>query len=227
MTRRRGSPNRTTFMPLRAVLFDFDGTLADSYPAITASVNHVRAAHGQPPLSINEVRRYVGLGLPYLLLQCVPGTDLDADSRRYREHHPSVLESGTVLLPDTMEALRELHSRKLLLAICSNKPKQFTQKLVEILRISPFLAAVFGPQDVPLPKPAPDMLLHAIHTLGVAAEDALYVGDMTVDIETARSARIRVWVVPTGSESLPVLEAAQPDRILESFSRILDISRTM
>ena len=208
-------------MPLRAVLFDFDGTLADSYPAITASVNHVRAAHAQPPLSVDEVRRHVGRGLPHLLQNCVPGTDLDADSRLYREHHPSVLESGTVLLPGAADTLRELHRRGLALAVCSNKPKQFTETLVRLLGIAPFFAAVFGPQDVPRPKPAPDMLLHAIRTLGVAAADALYVGDMTVDIETARGAGVPVWVVPTGSDTRAALEAGKPDRIINSLLEIL------
>src|SRR5262249_30224604 len=137
------------------------------------------------------------------------------------EHHPSVLESGTVLLPGTAETLRELHHRGLALAICSNKPKQFTQTLVKILGIAPYLAAVFGPQDVPRPKPAPDMLLHAIHTLGVSAAVALYIGDMTVDIETARAAGVRVWVVPTGSDTRSALEAARPDRIINSISELV------
>jgi phosphoglycolate phosphatase len=209
-------------MPLRAVLFDFDGTLADSYAAIAASVNHVRAARGLPPLPEDQVRRHVGRGLPYLLQHCVPGTDLEVDSRRYREHHPSVMAAGTVLLPGAADTLRELHRRGLALAICSNKPKPFTQTLVQVLGIAPFLTAVFGPQDVPRPKPAPDMLVHAIRTLGVAADDALYVGDMTVDIETARGAGVRVWVVPTGSDTRAALEAARPDRIVESLSEILD-----
>ena len=75
--------------PYDAVCFDFDGTLADSYEAITASVNHVRACHGLPPLGEPEVRRHVGRGMPYLLEHTVPGFDLDADSARYRQHHPA------------------------------------------------------------------------------------------------------------------------------------------
>jgi 2-phosphoglycolate phosphatase len=208
-------------MPLRAVLFDFDGTLADSYAAITASVNHVRNSHNLPPLSVDGIRPHVGRGLPYLLQQCVPGTDVAADSRLYRNHHPSVMESGTVLLPGAADTLRELHRRSLALAICSNKPKPFTQSLVKVLGIAPFLAAVFGPEDVARLKPAPDMLIHAIHTLGVAAEDSLYVGDMTVDIETGRGAGVCVWVVPTGSDTRESLQAAKPDRIVASLAELL------
>ena len=70
-------------MPLRAVLFDFDGTLADSYPAITASVNHVRAAHGLPALDEAEIRRHVGRGPAYLLEHTVPGAELEADLARF------------------------------------------------------------------------------------------------------------------------------------------------
>src|SRR5690349_14262539 len=65
--------------PYAAVLFDFDGTLGDSYQAITASVNHVRAAHGLPPLAEAEVRRHVGHGPAYLLGHTVPGADLARD----------------------------------------------------------------------------------------------------------------------------------------------------
>src|SRR5271154_305035 len=93
---------------IRAVLFDFDGTLADSYAGITASVNHVRATHGLPPLSVDEVRRHVGRGPAQLLEQTVPGTDPMRDVALYRAHHPSVMREGTRLLPGAAHALTAL-----------------------------------------------------------------------------------------------------------------------
>lgn len=209
-------------MPLRAILFDFDGTLADSYPAITASVNHVRASHGLPALSVEDVKGHVGRGLPHLLQQTVPGTNLDADAALYRKHHPSVLAKGTKLLPEVADSLLQLHARKIMLAICSNKPVQFTRLLVQQLGIAPFFSEVLGPEDAPRPKPAPDMLLAALKRLKVEANEAMYVGDMTVDIETARSAGVSVWVIATGSESVEKLLTAKPDRILSRFSELLD-----
>lgn len=201
----------------RAVLFDFDGTLADSYPAITASVNHVRARHGLPPLSEPEVRRHVGRGAGYLLQHTVPGGSLEADSAAYRAHHPSVLRSGTRLLPGAAEALNALHERGLLLGICSNKPVGFTRELVAYLGIASYLNVVVGPEDVPRAKPAPDMLCAALSRLQVAAEEALYIGDMTVDIQTARGAGVSVWVVPTGSDEIDTLRQAHPDRLLQGL----------
>lgn len=208
--------------PLRAVMFDFDGTIADSYPAITASVNHVRAHYHLPPLREPEVRRHVGRGPVHLLEHTVPGHNPEEGVVLYRAHHPSVLRSGTKLMPGALETLRTLKERDLLLAVCSNKPRVFTQELLEYLQLAPLIDASLGPEDCPRPKPAPDMLRAALGRLHVAAEEALYVGDMTVDIETARGAGVRVWVVPTGSDERATLAAARPDRLLNSLADILE-----
>jgi phosphoglycolate phosphatase len=205
---------------LRAVIFDFDGTLIDSYPAITASVNHVRAAYNLLPLGEPEVRRCVGRGPVYLLQHTVPGGDLDKDMARYRAHHPSVLRSGTHLLPGVAETLPVLTTAGLRLAVCSNKPRDFTRELLGYLGLAPLMEAVIGPEDAANIKPAPDMLLAALKLLLVAPAEALYVGDMVVDIQTARAAGVRVWVIPTGSDERSTLEAAQPDRILRSFAEL-------
>ena len=205
-------------MQVRAVLFDFDGTLADSYPGITASVNHVRAAHGLPPLEEAEVRKFVGRGPHYLLEHTVPGsTDLNADQARYRAHHPSVMLQGTRLLPGAAETVWAVKQMGLLTGICSNKPRIFMEKILDHLHLAPWIDVVLGPEDVPRPKPAPDMLKAALRKLAVSPEAALYVGDMTVDIETARQVGVTVWVVPTGSDERATLEAARPDRILDDL----------
>jgi phosphoglycolate phosphatase len=202
----------------RAVIFDFDGTLADSYAAIAASVNHVRAHHGLPPLSEAQVRRHVGRGAAYLLEQTVPGARMPDDLELYRAHHPSVLRSGTHLLPAVADTLTALRVAGIRLGVCSNKSRAFTNELLDILGLAPLIDVVLGPEDVARPKPAPDMLVAALRRLKVAPAEALYVGDMTVDIDTARGAGVAVWVVPTGTHDRATLEAAQPDRLLSGFA---------
>jgi phosphoglycolate phosphatase len=209
---------------LRAVIFDFDGTLADSYAAITASVNHVRQSHGLPDLAEADVRPHVGLGLPYLLEQTVPGVDQPRDQVAYRSHHPTVMLAGTRLLPGAAAALEAIHGSGRRVAVCSNKPRAFTKDLVDYLEIRPWVDAVFGPEDVTRPKPAPDMLKKAVAWLGVTSAQALYVGDMVVDIETALAAGLRVWVVATGSDDRAALEAAEPERILDGLD---DLARLL
>jgi phosphoglycolate phosphatase len=204
-----------------AVLFDFDGTLADSYPAITASVNHVRSLYRLPPLAEAEVRRYVGHGPGYLLTHTVPGAELNRDEARYRTHHRTVMRDGTRLLPGALDVVTTLANAGIHMAVCSNKPVALTRDLLEYLGLAPHLDLVLGPEDVPRAKPAPDMLLAALSRLHLKPARSLYVGDMVVDIDTARQAGVRVWVVPTGSDDLRQLEAAKPDRVLHDLFDLL------
>lgn len=204
-----------------AVLFDFDGTLADSYAAIASSVNHVRAQHGMPPLTIDEVKHFVGRGADYLLAATVPGGKLDDDLACYKAHHPTIMMPLTRWLPGALDLVAGLHRRGIKLGLCSNKPRAFSQALLEHLQVAGYFAVVLGPEDVPLPKPAPEMLLAAIDRLGLPKEQVLYVGDMVVDITTARAAGVRIWAVATGSEERRDLEAAQPDRLLTSLEEML------
>lgn len=205
----------------RAVVFDLDGTLADSYAAIASSVNHVRKTRSLEALSIDEVKRYVGRGAEYLLQHTVPGGILTEDLACYRVHHPSVMTALTELLPGAEVLVQTLFRRGIKIGLCSNKPRVFSEQLLKHLGLAACFAAVLGPEDVPHPKPAPDMLLRAIERLGVPAAQVLYVGDMTVDIETARSAGVRVWAVASGSEDRRALEAAEPDRLLPDLQQMI------
>ncbi|MBL8799729.1 MAG: HAD family hydrolase [Planctomycetia bacterium] len=218
----RGIPGNALVSP-RAVLFDFDGTLANTYPGIAASINHIRARYGLPALPEDEVRWNVGRGPAYLLQRTVPVGDNAANVEAYKQHQLEVIHDGTRLFPDTLSTLQALHNLGLKLAICSNKPKMLTLDLLRYFQLASFFAAVVGPEDVARPKPAPDMLHHGLNALDLTANQALYVGDMVVDIETARGAGVRVWVVPTGSEERAALHAGRPDRLLENLADLADL----
>ena len=96
----------------RAAVFDFDGTLADSFAAITASVNHVCRAYGLPDdWTEAQIRPRVGYGLVHLMEELFPGHDPQRSVAVYREHHPSVMRSGTRLLPGAADTVAELRRR--------------------------------------------------------------------------------------------------------------------
>jgi 2-phosphoglycolate phosphatase len=212
-------------MRFSAVLFDFDGTLVDSFAAIAASVNHVRASRDVAPLAVDEVKRFVGRGAEYLLAHTVPGGDTPHAVEAYKTHHPTVMARLTQLLPGAAETLQRLHSAGLALGLCSNKPRDFSKSLLAHLGIAQHFAVVLGPEDVPRLKPAPDMLETALARLGRRAEETLYVGDMTVDIQTARAAGMAVWVIPTGTDDRAALVAAGPDRVLDRLVELTEILR--
>ena len=205
----------------RAVLFDLDGTLVDSYAAIAASVNHVRGVRGLPALTVDEVKRHVGRGAEYLLTHTVPGGELAKDMACYRVHHPTVMRTLTALLPGAAELLPGLKRGGKRVGLCSNKPRLFSQELLEYLGVASCFDVVLGPEDVRLPKPAPDMLVRAVELLQLPKASVLYVGDMLVDIQTARSAGVCVWAVATGSEDRQALVDAKPDRLLADLHEML------
>lgn len=209
-------------MPFRAVLFDFDGTLADSFGPITASTNDVRRQYGLPDLSEAVVREYVGLGLANLMETLVPSAPVEEAVARYREHHVSVMFRDTRLLPGVAETLATLQHRGYRQAVCSNKRVDFTRRLVHDFGLERHFEAILGPEDVGVPKPDPAMLLEALRRLEVSANETIYVGDMAIDVQVARAAGIGVWLVPGGAGRGNPADSG-PDRMLTSFSELLDL----
>ena len=205
----------------RAVLFDLDGTLADSYAAITASVNHVLEHHGKPTLTEEQVRGLVGHGLENLMESILPGIDPKAAAKLYREHHPSVMGTHTKLLPGVEDGLKLLRESGIKLGVCSNKPSYFTRTILKIFHIDQYFDVVFGPDDAGSAKPDPAMVLKAMDQLGVSRAETLYVGDMEVDIETGRNAGVETWVVPTGSNDAATLSAARAQKLFPGMNEVI------
>ena len=205
----------------RAVLFDFDGTLADSYMAITASLNHTLSHYGKPTLTEPQVRRMVGHGLLQLMAEILPDIEPDEAAAVYRRHHPEVMISHTRILPGVSEGLPRLESLGIKMGICSNKPSKFTREIVHGIGLSRFFGAVLGPDDVAAAKPDPAMIFAALKSLEVPLESTLYVGDMEVDVQTGRNAGVETWVMPTGSNDVATLEKARASRILPNFDEVI------
>lgn len=211
-------------MPFTAALFDFDGTLADSFTAITNSTNFVRQSYGLPPLPESVVREYVGFGLPNLMQELVPTANTAEAVARYSEHHRGAMLTDTRLMPGVAEAIPELARRGLKLAVCSNKRVAFTRELVAGLGLSPYFVAVLGPEDVgDRAKPDPAMLLEGLARVGATAATVVYVGDMAIDVHVARAAGLPVWLVPGGATGKESPAAAGPDRMLTGFEELLDL----
>jgi phosphoglycolate phosphatase len=208
-------------MPVRAVLFDFDGTLADSFDAIIASAHYVRQSFGLPPLPAAKIRSLVGHGLVQFMEDLCPGYPTDEAVRLYREHHPSVMAAGTRLMPGVMETLKALHERGLKLAVCSNKAVSFTKDLIHILKLDTIMSEVLGPDDVDgKVKPDPAMLLEALKRFNVSPNEAVYVGDMSVDVLAGNAAGIPVWLVHIGMVGGDDPRTAGPSTVLADFGEI-------
>ena len=205
-------------------MFDLDGTLIDSYGAIAESFNHARTRLGESPVDAGEVRRMVGHGLESLMEQAVGRERVDEAVRLFREHYDRICTSKTVPLPEVPGTLSALQDMGIRMGVATNKPARFARRILEALDLMPPLAAVEGPGEGLPPKPDPAMVRQVLADLETGAARALYVGDMGVDVATARAAGLPVWVLATGSSTRQELEAAGADRILGRFG---DLARLL
>jgi len=200
-----------------ALIFDLDGTLVDSYGPIAESLNQVRRHYGLPDKRVEEVRAEVGRGLEVLIEENVGPERTEEGVRIFRAHYRKVFLSGTRLLPGVRETLEIIAARGLPMAVTSNKPAYFSRDIVESLGLTSWFRAIVGPEMVLRPKPDPEMVLKAVEILGRPREEVLYVGDMTIDIETCRRAGLAVCVIAAGSDSREALASAEPDYLLDRF----------
>jgi phosphoglycolate phosphatase-like HAD superfamily hydrolase len=143
--------------------------------------------------------------------------------RLFEERYGAAGPEATRLLPGADEVTRALSERGVRLAIASNKPGVFSRQLLSHFGLLERFGAIHGPDDGFPPKPAPHMVFMALALLGVKASDALYVGDMPLDVLTARAAGVPVAVISTGSSTREELFSAGPDIVLSGLPEVMHL----
>jgi len=187
-------------MPSRAVLFDFDGTLADTAPDLAAATNRLLAEHGHAPLPLERLRPFASAGARGLVHAAFGVKPGDAEYHAMREsflgfYAERVCEE-TTLFPGIAELLRELAARDIRWGIVTNKSTRFTEEIVAALKLKPDCVACGD--TTPHLKPHPASLLHAAEQLKLAPADCCYLGDDLRDIKAAIAAGMRPIAVDWG-----------------------------
>lgn len=210
----------------KTILFDLDGTLVDSYEALSNAINFAREEHGLPELPSGAIRSLVGDGLEILLQRVfAPGAVPAQAKSKFESKYDELCCAQSVTLDDvepTLEALQKLGIR---MAVCTNKPTAFSRKILDYLGLSRFFDAVVGPDLAGARKPQREHVLTTLEAAGGTASQALFVGDMTIDIAAARNGGLPVAVIATGSSSADALREANPDYFLDRFSDLVKIVR--
>lgn len=208
----------------RAVLFDLDGTLVDSYSALSEAVNYARRQHGLDPLGEARIKQFVGDGLEKLLQRAFETSDIPHGVQAaFETRYDEICCAESKVLEDVEATLEHLASKGVAMAVCTNKPTFFSRKILEALGLARHFRAIVGPDLAGARKPDPQHLLRALDATGVRTAEALFVGDMPIDVHAARNSGIDVAVVPTGSSSTDQLRAANADHYLDRFSDLLKI----
>ena len=186
--------------PERAVLFDLDGTFADTAPDLAAAVNRMRADQGLEPLPIARVRPFASAGARGLVhagLGIKPGDAEYAAARAtFLELYAERTCVDTRLFPGIRELLDALEKRDISWGIVTNKALRFTERIVVALELRP--ACVVCGDSTPHLKPHPAPLLLAAEQLQLAPASCVYLGDDLRDIQAARAAGMRPIAVDWG-----------------------------
>lgn len=208
---------------LRLVIFDLDGTLVDAYKAVASSINYMLAQIGCPPADDETIRRSVGWGIRHLVGTFSGEENVDKALSIYRQHHARALKSGTTCLPGARALIDQLKAQGYRLAIASNRPARFTHIILKHLKIQSFFDHVICADEVEHPKPAPDMLQKILTKLSLDPSEALYVGDMTIDVQTGHAAGIKTVAVITGSSDREEIARLGPLKIMDNILEVVDI----
>ena len=199
----------------QTVLFDLDGTLADTIPLIVASYQH--AFRSVLAEEVEEARARAWIGRPLLpaLLEEAPdhGHDLD---RAYREWNLANTARLIRRYDGVPEMLLELAEASVRTAVATSKRRETARMALEGVGIDHLVDVVAALEDTTHHKPEPDPLLHAAASLGVDPADCVYVGDATVDVLAARAAGMAALAVTWGAGERAALVATEPDAVFDT-----------
>lgn len=179
-------------MKIEAVLFDLDGTLADTTLDLGAALNRLLLEEGRSPLAAEIIRPHTSNGTRGLLRL---GFDLGTEdagyadlARRFLEHYAASVCEYTVLFPGIAMLLNHLEAQGLRWGVVTNKPHRYTLPLLAALKLETRCACIVSGDSTPHPKPAPDPLLLACTMALVRPEQTFYVGDDVRDIVAGKAA---------------------------------------
>lgn len=211
-------------MSYQVYLFDFDYTLADSSRGITLCFRHVLERNGYAGVTDEAIRRTIGKTLEesFSILTGVTDPDrLAAFKAEYRREADVYMTPNTRLFPETLRVLRTLKERGAKIGIISTKYRFRIHDTMDQHLPADFLDIVVGGEDVSRAKPDPEGLLYAIRQLGVKKKRVLYIGDSTVDAETAQAAGVDFAGVTHGVTTADELAAYPHRRIMDSLTELL------
>jgi phosphoglycolate phosphatase len=213
---------------MQAILFDLDGTLIDTAPDIAAALNLALQRLGLRHATLEQVRGWIGDGTRASLSKAlraagVPDAEVDAQVDAlwpgFEFDYAQCCGEHGRLYPGARRMLERLTGAGMQVGLVTNKEAAFAHRLLVRHDLNACFDLMVCGDTLPVRKPDPAMLLHALEALQCSADDALYVGDSAIDVRTARAAGVGVWTVTHGYGGT-LRGADAPDRTIDSFDEL-------
>ena len=216
------------------VMFDLDGTLIETAPEICDATNDTLRHFDLPEVTQQQVNDWIGHGTRELLIQAlaysrkssveaVRASDtLVLNLAEFDKHYQNRCGTRSHLYPQVRETLIALRERGVKLAVVTNKEGRYTATVLNAHQLAPLLDCVVSGDTLPTKKPNPAGIESCLAQFGVPRERALFVGDSSIDVATARNAGVAVWALPYGYNMGQSIEACAPDRVIADCSLLLN-----
>lgn len=216
-------------MTLEALIFDLDGTLVDTAPDLHAATNHVLGLINRSPISMVELRAFVGHGAMNLIERGVAATGeaVDQDTlnrlhKQFLEYYGDNISDHSVVFDGLLTVLDKAQRRGIKMGVCTNKVEHLSHKLLTDLNMRQRFGSLVGGDTLPVMKPDPSPLIEAATRLSVNPKNIMMVGDSETDIRTAQNAGVPVLAVSFGYTSQHV-SAFDPTHIIDHYDEAWEI----
>lgn len=210
---------------MKLIVFDLDGTLVNAYTPVYRSLNYVLKQHGIKPVGHAMVKSSVGWGDRNLLGKFLPQAQVEKALKSFRSHHKTALASGVRFMPGAKRLLNFLKRNDYLLAVASNRATGSSMAILKCLGIEKYFDHILCGDKLSKLKPHPEVLQRTLKNLSLKPGEAVFVGDMTIDIETGRRARVKTVAVVTGSSTRQEIERLRPWRVIDRVDDLLQVLR--
>ncbi len=213
----------------RCVIFDLDGTIVDSAPDITISLNLVLQELNYPSCNLAQVREWIGNGAARLIKRALTGQIGGEPSEELFQHAHNLffdryaqhLCEESEIYPGVLEGLNALNNRSLNLACVTNKPRRFAPALLQTLKLDQFFEHLICGDDLPAKKPDPLPLLTILEKNKLQPSQALVVGDSASDIQAAKAANMNSFCVSYGYHQGKGVDALGANYIIDSVAELV------
>jgi phosphoglycolate phosphatase len=213
-------------MQKKAIIFDFDLTLADATKGIFQCMNQALNQLGFPEKDFETIKKTIGHTLPNSFKILTGNSDSKTAEefvKKYTSQADKIMNVNTFVYPQVFKILPLIKEKGLQTAIVSTKYRYRIEEILTRDNLNQYFDYVVGGEDVICHKPNPEGLLKALEKLGISKNEALYVGDSTIDAEAAKNADITFCAVLTGTSTQMEFEELVADYVTDDLNGLIQI----